>query len=177
MHSMLSGFPKRVSQYRASKPSAPSFRTSTLSSKSGAYHHISLDPARKEAQSESMLPDRSTDAEDAFLRELAEKDSSYVQEALSAALEARRPRLAARLIGLLDDDDLDALAPEERAQARRAAQLILMESRHDPNAWYYEAQELAELWERTRRRRLEKVKARMRGQNRHPRPRTPRKRR
>jgi hypothetical protein len=124
-----------------------------------------------------MLPERSTEAEDVFLRELADADSSLVQEALSEALDARRPHLAARLVGLLDDEDLEMLDPDERARARRAARMILMESSHDPNAWYYEAQELADLWERTRRRRLEKIKKRMRGKNRHPRPRTPRKRR
>lgn len=123
-----------------------------------------------------MLPDRSIEAEDAFLQEMATASPDSVQDAISAALEHRRPQLAARLVGLLEDDPLDGLDPEERKRARTVTHLLLHERREDPNAWFYEAQELAELWARARRQRLDKVKLRMRGRNRHPRPRMPRKR-
>ena len=54
-----------------------------------------------------MLPDRSIEAEDAFLLEMASAAPELVQEAISAALEQRRPQLAARLVGVLADDPLD----------------------------------------------------------------------
>ena len=123
-----------------------------------------------------MLPERSIEAEDVFLQEMATASPDSVQDAISAALEHRRPQLAARLVGLLEDDPLDGLDPEERKRARTVTHLLLHEHREDPNAWFYEAQELAELWAQARRRRLDKVKMRMRGRNRHPRPRMPRKR-
>ena len=123
-----------------------------------------------------MLPERSIAAEDAFLSEMGSASPELIQEAISAALEQRRPQLAARLVGLLDDDPLECLAPAERKRARTVTHLLLHENREDPNAWFYEAQELAELWAQARRKRLEKVKTRMRGRNRHPRPRMPRKR-
>ena len=122
-----------------------------------------------------MLPDRSIEAEDAFLQEMATASPDSVQDAISAALEHRRPQLAARLVGLLEDDPLDGLDPEERKRARTVTHLLLHERREDPNAWFYEAQELAELWARARPT-VDKVKLRMRGRNRHPRPRVPRKR-
>ena len=123
-----------------------------------------------------MLPERSIEAEDAFLLEMASAAPELVQEAISAALEQRRPQLAARLVGLLADDPLDSLDPEERKRARTVTHLLLHEHREDPNAWFYDAQEWAYLWARARRKRLDKVKTRMRGRNRHPRPRMPRKR-
>ena len=65
----------------------------------------------------------------------------------------------------------------DSARARQVARMLLQQNREAPNAWFYEAQELAELWERSRRRRVQKVMTRMRGRNQHPRDRTPRKRR
>jgi ParB-like chromosome segregation protein Spo0J len=123
-----------------------------------------------------MLPDRSTEAEDAYLAQMLSAEPESIQEAISEALKEKRPHLAARLVGLLKDEELDMMEPEELSRARRAARMLLHESQDDRNAWYYEAQELAELWESLRLRKLNKIKQRMRGKNVHPRPRTPRKR-
>jgi hypothetical protein len=124
-----------------------------------------------------MLPERNTEDEDAFLLKMTSADSDLIQSAISLALAERRPRLAARLVGLLDDDQLGILEPEDISRARRAASMLLQETKEDRNAWYYEVQQLEELWARGRRRKIEKIKERMRGKNRHPRPRMPRKRR
>jgi hypothetical protein len=124
-----------------------------------------------------MLPDRSIDAEDAFLSQMLTADPETIQEAISEALSQKRPHLAARLVGLLDDEQLESLDPEELARARRAARMLLHHSIDDRNDWFYEAQEFQALWEASRRRKLDLVKRRMRGDNVHYRPRMPRKRR
>ena len=123
-----------------------------------------------------MLPERTTEAEDTYLAQMLHADSEQVQEAISEALLERRPHLAARLVGLLKDEELDMMDSQEIARARRAARMLLHERRDDRNDWYYEAQELEALWERLKQRKLNKVKQRMRGKNVHHRPRTPRKR-
>lgn len=69
----------------------------------------------------SDLPERSHEAEDAFVARFRDgQDEAGLEEAIAAAVEARRPLLAARLVGLLDDE-----AGPELERACRAAALVL----------------------------------------------------
>ncbi len=75
---------------------------------------------------------------------------------MRAALEAGRPRLAGRLVGLLPSDWGE---DEDLARASRAARLILLE----PSAQVDElAEELRLLFEIRRRQRMRRAKGRSR---------------
>ncbi len=68
----------------------------------------------------ALLPERTAEAEEAFLHRFRQGEQDGLDEAVAAALESRRPQLAARLVGLLDHDD-----SPELERARRAAAFVL----------------------------------------------------
>jgi len=71
------------------------------------------------------LPEREWEAEDAFVAAMTEAGEAEIQRAVEAALEAQRPRLAARLVLLLDHLDAPVGSPAERAM--RAARWLLLD--------------------------------------------------
>lgn len=105
-----------------------------------------------------MLPPPGQAAEDAFVAELSEADDTdRLVEAITAAMEARRPRLAARLVNLLDEQvEFEPGSPVERA--RQAARLVLMQETPDDRSW----SELDEAWRSLRRRRMRRIGRRQR---------------
>ena len=109
-----------------------------------------------------MLPERTIEAEDAFLQEMVSAGRDRLLAAFSQAMGQTRPTLAARLLGLLEDNQIEELNPEDLRRARTAARMFLHTETDDRNAWYEEAQKLVAFWEQGRRRRFEKVKKRMR---------------
>lgn len=105
------------------------------------------------------LPPRSHDAEDAFVSSFSgDEDPSALIEAIEAAMGERRPRLAARLVGLLGD--LIEIEPgSDLDRAQRAAHLLLFDrARPSELSW----SELEDAWDRVRRRRMRRIKSRMR---------------
>ena len=116
-----------------------------------------------------MLPARNIEAEDSFLQEVMGAHPSRIEEAVSLALAQKRPHLAARLVGLLEDDQVSMLSSADLKKARQVAQMLIHQNREDRNAWYYEAEQLAVLWAQGRRQKVEKIKRRMRGKNPDPR--------
>jgi len=105
-----------------------------------------------------MLPLPGQGAEDAFVAELSDADDTdRLVEAITAAMEARRPRLAARLVNLLDEQV--EFEPGSRAdRARRAARFVLMQESPDDRSW----SELAEAWRSLRRSRMRRIGRRQR---------------
>jgi hypothetical protein len=119
-----------------------------------------------------MLPDRSTDAEDAFVTGLYDADSDTLVAAVTDAIAAGRPRLAARLVGLID---AAVSAPDGSPldRARRAAALLLLpRARSDGPDRVFD--DLTQAWSEFRRRRLERVRRRAREALRGPGGRGPR---
>ena len=107
-----------------------------------------------------MLPDRTARAEDAFVSSWAEVDDpDGLTQAIEDCIDARRPRLAARLFGLLPDDvEVEAGSPLDRA--RRSARLLLHnrdEAREAELAMAFE-----DAYRATRRKRMRRIKARIR---------------
>jgi hypothetical protein len=85
-------------------------------------------------------------------------DADLLVEVISAAVDARRPMLAARLVGLLSDHvEIEPGSPVERAQ--RAARLLLKRS---PTAADNSWSELEEAWAIARRLRMGRIRRRMR---------------
>lgn len=71
------------------------------------------------------LPDRTPEAEDAFLAAWRdEPDPAVLPEVIGAALTHRRPQLAARLVSLLSDTDCEG--DPVLSRARSAARLLLV---------------------------------------------------
>lgn len=100
------------------------------------------------------LPSPDPDDEAAFVRDLAaDDDVEAVIEAIDAALAARRPKLAARLVGLVPDDEDDPAV----AAARRAASLFLLRA---PTA-QEESDELDLAWALMRRRARNRLRNRL----------------
>ena len=106
-----------------------------------------------------MLPARNEAAEDAFVTELGRRDDTdALIEAIEAAMGDRRPRLAARLVSLLDQHvEIEPGSPLERAQ--RAARLLLHD-REKPEDRSWSELELA--WAELRRHRMRRIRRRMR---------------
>ena len=107
-----------------------------------------------------MLPDRSDRAEDAFVSSWADVDDPpALMEAVEQCIESRRPRLAARLFGLLPDDvEIEPGSP--LARARSAARLLLLnrdQAREEELAMAFE-----DAYRATRRKRMRRIKDRMR---------------
>ncbi len=102
------------------------------------------------------LPPRDPAAEDAWIQGLADASPEALIAAVRAAVEARRPVLAARVVGLLDPD---AAADDPAvARARRAAELLCL-----PGADHVAARaELDEVLALLRARRMRRIKARHR---------------
>ena len=104
-----------------------------------------------------MLPDRTIEAEDAFVRQWVETGQTDALEAvIGEAVDAGRPRLACRLVGLLPERPGE---DEAVARARRAARLLLLRGEDAPERDF---DGIVDAWLDVRRRRMDLVKARMR---------------
>lgn len=102
-------------------------------------------------------PDRA--AEDSFLRACEQRDDLDAIAALvGAALDARRPQLAARLVGLLDQE-VEVTPGSALDRARRAARLLMLAPSEPELSW---VEELDEAWQLARQARLVRTQARMR---------------
>lgn len=105
----------------------------------------------------AALPPRTRTDEDAWVAGWAASDDlDGLVEAVATAIEARRPQLAARLVGLVPKGaELDDPAPVE--SARRAAQMLLIDPSGEA-AWC----ELEDAWTALRRERMRRIKRRQR---------------
>jgi hypothetical protein len=103
------------------------------------------------------LPDRSPAAEDAFVAAREGGDVEDLVGAVTLAIEACRPRLAARLVGLLDGR-VEIPPGSALERARRAASLVLLAEVLPVVAW----EELQEAWAEARRIRLDRAGRRWR---------------
>ena len=107
-----------------------------------------------------MLPERQPAAEDLFVEAYRQPDADTdaLVEAIGAAMDARRPLLAARLVQLLDD--LIAIEPgSDLDRARRAAQFVVM-NKPSPGDRSWSA--LEDAWRVAREVRMQRIKRRMR---------------
>ena len=105
------------------------------------------------------LPERTTDAEDAFVRRWgASDDTDGLIAVTEAAMAARRPMLAARLVGLLEDHvEIEPGSPLDRA--RRAARMMLQRKpTPEDNSW----SEFEDAWKAARKAKMRRVRQRMR---------------
>ena len=105
------------------------------------------------------LPGRTSDAEDDFVREMSDSDDTDgLIAAIEAAMSARRPMLAARLVNLMADHvEIEPGSALERAQ--RAARLILThKNTPEENSW----SALEDAWADARRAKMRRVRMRMR---------------
>ena len=106
-----------------------------------------------------MLPERTADAEDVYVAQLsAADDVEQLKDAVTAALDARRPRLAARLVGLLDDRvEIEEGSALDRA--RKAAKLFLF---NKPSAAENSWSALDDAWRAVRKKMVRRARKRMR---------------
>lgn len=104
-----------------------------------------------------MLPGPDKASEDAWVAEwMSNEDLDGLISAITHAMDARRPQLAARLVGLLDETvAIDPDSPLDRA--RNAAKFFLVQP---TKVEYFHAFE--EAWIEARRAKIRKVKKRMR---------------
>ena len=104
-----------------------------------------------------MLPGPDKASEDAWVEQwMAVEDLDGLISAITDAMDARRPQLAARLVGLLDESmDIEPGSALERA--RNAAKFFLIQPQ---KVAYFQAFE--EAWVEARRIKIRKVKERMR---------------
>lgn len=102
------------------------------------------------------LPGRGREAEDAFVAAAAAADPEQLLAWVGEALDARRPQLAARLVGLIPDE---VEAGPELDAARRAARFVLVGAAGDAERGFTE---LERTWSIVRRRRMRRIKERMR---------------
>lgn len=105
------------------------------------------------------LPERTEDAEDAFVREWSESDDTDgLMAVIEDAMAATRPKLAARLVNLLGDHvEIEPGSALERAQ--RAATLFLSHrGRPEDNSW----SELQDAWTDARKSRMRRIRQRQR---------------
>lgn len=112
---------------------------------------------------ERLLPSPDRAAEDACVAAWADSDDvDGLVAVITASLAARRPQLAARLVGLLGDRvEIPAGSPLARAQA--AARMLLIAPADSTVAL---SEDLADAWLFARRERMKRVKARIRDRNR-----------
>ena len=104
------------------------------------------------------LPDRSFEAEDAFVEALAEaEDPEALTEAIEAAMRERRPRLAGRLVGLLEEW-VEIEPDSDLGKARQATRLLLVAENPEEQTWA----DVEAAWSRIRSRRIRRIKRRMR---------------
>jgi len=105
------------------------------------------------------LPDRTARDEDAYVAAFRDsEDVPRIINAVTRAIDARRPRLAARLVGLLDGL-VDAPPGSALARAQSAARLFV---HHKPtpaeNSW----SALQDAWRDVQRRSVDRAKRRQR---------------
>jgi hypothetical protein len=107
----------------------------------------------------TQLPDRNRDAEEVFVEAWRQLDDpSGLADCVSAALEAGRPQLAGRLVGLLEGRvEIPAGSALERAQ--RAARLLLMAT---PDQEAVLGEDLEQAWLLARREELRRIRHRVR---------------
>ena len=106
------------------------------------------------------LPPRTRAAEDAFVAEwLSVDDPDAIAEMVEVAMQARRVQLAARLVGLLGDKAyVEPGSDLERAQ-KAAAWFVMHKPTPEESSW----SAFEDAWSAVRSRRMERIKARMRG--------------
>ncbi len=104
-----------------------------------------------------MLPDRSPEAEDAFVAGLMDASSEDLVAAVQRAVEAGRPRLAARLFGLFDEDvEVEPGSALDRARRASAMLLVAAPSQDDFRV-------LVDAWAEIHRRQMLRHRRRVRG--------------
>ena len=104
-----------------------------------------------------MLPGVDASEEDAFITSWMNSDDiDGLVTLVSEAIAARRPRLAARLFGLLDES-VDIPTDGPLARAKMAAGLLLLQPDVSESFDAFE-----EAWIEARRDRIRKIKKRMR---------------
>ena len=117
------------------------------------------------------LPSPDPLAEDAYITSWEQSDDGEgLVEAITHAIEARRPQLAAQLVGLLSDD-IEHEPGDAVDRARRAAHLVLFK-RRDASQDAFD--ELEDAWRRLRRRRMWRFRRRQRQSTGGREPRRPR---
>jgi hypothetical protein len=105
------------------------------------------------------LPGRTADDEDGYVRAWSDSDDTDgLIAAIEAAVDARRPMLAARLVQLLDEHvEIEPGSALERAS--RAARLILThKATPEDNSW----SALEDAWREVRQSRMRRIRQRMR---------------
>lgn len=108
------------------------------------------------------LPAPEEAAEDAFVVDTeARGDLGLIQARVGAALDARRPRLAARLANLISDAALEALDDPALRRARAAARLLLVAAAAPQGGDWAEFEEA---WALARRQHVQRATDRMRRQ-------------
>ena len=107
------------------------------------------------------LPARENRAEDLFVHGWSDSDDTEaLVELVGRAIEARRPRLAARLFQLVDDR-IDPEPGSVLDRAAKAARLMLF-NKAPPEAHSWS--ELEDAWVHARRARVRRIKQRWRQQ-------------
>ncbi|TNE88381.1 MAG: hypothetical protein EP330_14965 [Deltaproteobacteria bacterium] len=112
-----------------------------------------------------MLPDRTREAEDAFVAVWTEtEDTEGLLEVIDVAMAERRPMLAARLVGLLDGRV--EIPPGSAAEhAQRAARFLLHTAKQVRGEWSVEEgafEDLEAAWSDVRADRMRRIRARQR---------------
>lgn len=122
----------------------------------------------------TVLPSRDRLDEDRYVaawRVAVDERAAALIDRVTEAVDARRPMLAARLVGLLDDDD--ASDAPHIARARSAARLLLRTpDRLDPAI----LEDFMAAWRRGRKVYMDRVRRRHRSRQGQTRPRQPRRR-
>ncbi len=115
---------------------------------------------------DSALPAPEADAEDAWVAAWTRADDpAGLLDAINAAMDARRPQLGARLVGLLGDQ-VQVEPGSALARAQQAARLLLHQS--EPAQWSPAAEAFLDAWKQARDTRMSYVIDRMRRQAREP---------
>ena len=105
------------------------------------------------------LPGRTPEAEDAYVSSWASNnDTDGLIEAITAAMDGRRPKLAARLVGLIEDH-VEVEPGSALARAQSAARMFLMtKPTAEDNSW----SALEDAWKEARKARLHRIGLRQR---------------
>lgn len=114
---------------------------------------------------EIQLPPRERQAEDQWVAAWVDSDDTDgLLAAVTAAVDARRPQLAARLVGLLGEHvEIEAGSALERAQ--QSARFLLHQR---GEALQAAVDDFGEAWAEARRSRMRRLKARMRSRGQQP---------
>ena len=116
-----------------------------------------------------QLPPRDHASEDAFVASLAGlEDHESLAATADAALEAGRPSLAARVVGLLPDAWTDDLPVEQRKRMERARRAAMLVVRRCTDVTQEQIDDLIEAWEGARAGRVRDMVARMRSRHAQP---------